>query len=62
MNNYRSFDGVLLMLFTIFFVLLVLVFTTPVKQEPELIFDKDGCKTYVYYSKGTRHYYTNCEK
>jgi hypothetical protein len=62
MQTHRSIDGILFVLFIAFFTILALVFTTPIKQEPELLFDKDGCKTYVFYSKGTRHYYTDCEK
>ena len=37
------------------------VIITPVTQEPELLFQKDGCSTYAYYDKGTRHRYTTCE-
>ena len=39
-----------------------LVMLSPIKQQPELIYTKDGCSTYRFYDKGTRNYYTNCEK
>lgn len=54
--------NMLWILFVSFAVIWFLVMLSPIKQEPELIYTKDGCSTYRFYDKGTRNYYTNCEK
>jgi len=46
----------------LFLLALVLISPSPVKEEPKLLFDRNGCKTYVFHHKGSRNYYTDCEK
>lgn len=58
MNSYYILVGMMLLLYI---ALIAIVIITPVTQEPELLFQKDGCSTYAYYDKGTRHRYTTCE-
>ena len=58
MNSYYTLVGMMLLLYI---ALIAIVIITPVTQEPELLFQKDGCSTYAYYDKGTRHRYTTCE-
>lgn len=58
MNSYYILVGMMLLLYI---ALIAIVIVTPVTQEPELLFQKDGCSTYAYYDKGTRHRYTTCE-
>jgi len=58
MNSYYILVGMMLLLYI---ALIAIVIVTPITQEPELLFEKDNCKTYAYYDKGTRHRYTTCE-
>lgn len=60
MNKTQNY--VLYVLFCIFVAVWTFVILTPIKQQPELIYTKDGCSTYRFYDKGARNYYTNCEK
>jgi len=58
MNSYYTLVGMMSLLYI---ALIAIFIVTPVTQEPELLFQKDGCSTYAYYDKGTRHRYTTCE-
>jgi len=60
MNKTQNY--VLYVLFFIFTIVWTIVILSPISKEPELVYTKDGCSTYRFYDKGTRHYYTNCEK
>jgi len=61
MYSTKGLNFVLFGLFVLFFIEIFIILITPIKQEPELLFDKAGCKTFVFYEKGNRHYYTDCE-
>ena len=57
----KNLDIVLGILFVVFWAFLFVVLLTPVAKTPELLFTIDGCSTYAYYDKGSRHRYTTCE-
>jgi len=54
-------NGSLVMLLILFFLSTAAVILTPISQEPELLFEKDNCRTYAFYDRGSRHRYTTCE-
>jgi hypothetical protein len=61
MMSTNLMNGILVMMLILFLLSTAVILVTPVTQEPELLFEKDNCKTYAYYDRGNRHRYTTCE-